>query len=148
MIKNKLSEVVSLIETAKKEIQSLKNKEEIVFNILDKTDEALSCILKDKNVRNINSILVRKINALIASTGEKETAIDDIAKEFGISREICAWIYHHSNGAKKALYRYARHYTVVKMRNAGFNYFEIAKVLEVSPNYIYKLSTSDIPLNV
>lgn len=66
--------------------------------------------------------MVRKINELFVKTGERDEAIAETAAIFGVSEEATRWLYNHANKSKKALARYAKRFTAVKMVQAGFLY--------------------------
>lgn len=93
-----------------------------------------------------NPYIVKSVLKYIAAGYDKESAINLTAQDFGTTVFRVETIYQSSRRYMSAVNLYAKRYMCEKLRNAGFKIKEIAAILGVSENHIYKLLKCKIDL--
>ena len=148
MILEKINNTLDAISELETHLANMRMIEREMHHVCKTASNCLLELKSPKNRFKLNALLVRKINAEIAITGEQEDAILKIAEDFGLSIETVRWIYIHANKSKKALKRFSLHFTAIKMHDAGFSAKDIARTLNLSEKYVYKLLSANIPLDL
>ena len=95
----------------------------------------------------LDGLLVRKVAAELTATGDLNDACKTVANETGLSFDCVYFAFTHAKQLRKVLDRYALAFCVVRLKKAGLNANQIADLLKISVQYVYKLQKirQDLP---
>lgn len=122
----------------------LKDAADNIFNEILACQRALDVCMN--YYRKQNPYIVKSVLKYIASGYDKNSAINLTAQDFSTTPERIEAIYQPSRRYMSAVNLYAKRYMTEKLRSHGFKIKEIAAILGVSENHVYKLLKCKIDL--
>lgn len=99
---------------------------------------------KEKQERLKNPYIVKSVLKYLASGLSEYNSILLTAEKFEITVERVKCVYSHQKKYRSAILLFAKRYLCMKLKQAGFIAKDIALVLNVSENHIYKLLDCNI----
>lgn len=121
------------------------------FNNIDKELEKILTLQRFfTNKRSCNNAkLIKKIIYHIAKGVPEERAVDLSADELGYWDKEAYIIWCSSKKAlKTGTLLFAKRYTACKLKKRGYKIKEIASILEVSENHVYKLLHENVDIMI
>ena len=127
-----------------KAYNDLKKAADEIFNQVLEYNEAMS--QQTNFLERQNPYIVKSVLKYIAAGYDKESAINLTAQDYKTTVFRVEAIYQSSRRYMSAVNLYAKRYMCEKLRSSGFKIKEIAAILGVSENHIYKLLKCKIDL--
>lgn len=93
----------------------------------------------EQKKRQQNPYIVKTVIKYLARGLNKEDAIILTAKDFKTDIDRVSTVFYAQNRYMSAVNLFAKRYTCEKLKKAGFTAKDIAKVIGVSENHIYKI---------
>ncbi|MCX4348226.1 MAG: hypothetical protein OSJ76_00390 [Alphaproteobacteria bacterium] len=93
----------------------------------------------NKEARQQNPYIVKRVIRYMAAGHAKPEAIILTALEFHTTVDRVKSVFWQQNRYMSAINLYARRYMAEKLKNAGLTAKEIAKIIGVSENHIFKM---------
>ncbi len=128
-----------------------KNYVQIISKQLNKMEIATNCLCNDVSERDNkalkeNPYILKRILKHIANGLAPSTACDLTAAELNITTSRAEILLSSQKMYFSALNLYARRFTALRLKKAGFKNADISKIIGVSPNHVYKLLESQVNL--
>lgn len=131
-----------------KEISSLQNKLKDYADKLNKLSDAMQLELttlyrytidNERSIRQQNPYIVKAVIKYMANGLNKSDAMLLVAKDFQTDIARVQAVYWSQNRYMSAVNLYAKRYTCEKLKKSGYTAKQIASVIGVSENHIFKL---------
>jgi hypothetical protein len=145
---NEVNTILQIIQSyIEKNVWDIEKNLSTIKEQLNEIDLLRAHLIKKR--KKDNASLVKRIIYYIAKGLPEQKAIAIASDEFCYWDKEATVIWQDSKKSlKTGTLLFAKRFTAVKMRKKGFKIKEIAGVLEVSENHVYKLLNEDVDIKL